>query len=110
MEIGLVGTETPNVRTATDEFIGLLAGSNPRLSRPSRYDVVSIAGRQGLRTILSNVSDATGQQERIEVSTTLVGDGGLFYALGVAPRDRFSAYQATFRRVVSSIQFNDRDP
>ena len=110
MEIGLVGTETPNVRTATDEFIGLLAGSNPRLSRPSRYDTVSIAGGQGLHTILSNVSDATGEQERIEVFTTLVGDGGLFYALGVAPRDRFSAYQATFRRIVGSIQLNDRGP
>jgi beta-barrel assembly-enhancing protease len=110
MEIGLVGTETPNVRTATDELIGSLAGSNPSLSRPSRYDTVSIAGRQGLHTILSNVSGATGQQERIEVFTTLVGDGGLFYALGVAPRDRFSAYQATFRRVVGSVQLNDRHP
>jgi hypothetical protein len=110
MEIGLVGTETLNVRTATDEFIAALAGSNPRLSRPSRYDTVSIAGGQGLHTILSNVSDATGQQERIEVFTTLVGDGGLFYALGVAPRDGFSTYQATFRRVVGSIQLNDRGP
>jgi len=110
MEIGLVGTETPNLRTATDEFIGSLAAGNPRLGRPSSYDTVSIAGRQGLHAILSNVSDATGQQERIEVFTRLVGDGGLFYALGVAPRDRFSAYQATFRRVVGSIQLNDRDP
>jgi Zn-dependent protease with chaperone function len=104
MEIGLVGTETPNVRTATDDLIGSLAASNPGLSRPSRYDTVSIAGRQGLRTVLSNVSDATGQEERIEVFTALAGDGGLFYALGVAPRDRFSAYQSTFRRVVGSIQ------
>lgn len=104
MEIGLVGTETPNVRTATDELIGTLAGSNPGLSRPSRYDTVSISGRQGLHTVLSNVSDATGQQERIEVFTALVGNGGLFYALGVAPRDHFSAYQGTFRRVVGSIQ------
>jgi len=110
MEIGLVGSETPNVRTATDDLIGSLARSNPSLSRPSRYDMVSIAGRQGLHTILSNVSDATGQQERIEVFTTLVGDGGLFYALGVAPRDRFSSYQVTFRRVVGSIQLNVRDP
>ncbi len=104
MEIGLVGTETPNVRTATDELIGSLAASNSSLSRPSGYDTMTLAGRQGLHTILSNVSDATGQQERIEVFTALVGDGGLFYALGVAPRDRSSAYQATFRRVVGSIQ------
>jgi len=104
MEVGLVGTETPNVRTATDELIGSLAAANPGLSRPSRYDTVSIAGRQGLHTILSNTSDATGQQERIEVFTALDGEGGLFYVLGVAPRDRFSAYQATFRRVVGSVQ------
>ena len=32
------------------------------------------------------------------------------YALGVAPRDRFSTYQVTFRRVVGSIQLNVRDP
>ena len=104
MEVGLVGTETANVRTATDELIGSLSAANPGLSQPSRYDTVSIAGRQGLHTILSNTSDATGQQERIEVFTTLDGDGGLFDALGVAPRDRFSAYQGTFRRVVGSIQ------
>ena len=104
MEIGIVGTETPNVRTATDELIGSLAAGNRSLSRPSRYDTMTLAGRQGLHTILSNVSDATGEQERIEVFTALVGDGGLFYALGVAPRDRFSAYQPTFRRVVGSIQ------
>lgn len=110
MEMGLVGTDTLNVRTATDAFIGSLAGSNPSLGRPSRYNAVSIAGRQGLHTILSNVSDATGQQERLEVFTALVGDGGLFYVIGVAPRDRFSAYQATFRRVVGSIQLTDRDP
>ena len=104
MEIGLVGTETPNIRTATDDLIGSLAASNPSLSRPSRYDTMTLAGRQGLHTVLSNASDATGREERIEVFTALVGDGGLFYALGVAPRDRFSAYQSTFRRVVGSIQ------
>jgi beta-barrel assembly-enhancing protease len=104
MQLGLVGTETPNVRTATDEFLGSLAAGNPSLSQPSSYGTVSIAGRQGLHTVLSNGSNATGQQERIEVFTALVGDGGLFYALGVAPRDRFSAYQSTFRRIVGSIQ------
>ena len=50
------------------------------------------------------MSDATGQQERIAVFTVLLGDGSLFYAIGVAPRDRFSDYESTFRRVVGSIQ------
>ncbi len=64
---------------------------------------MKIGGRQGLRTILSNRSAATGQEERIEVVATLLDDGTLFYALGVAPRDRFSQYQRTFQKVVGSI-------
>ena len=107
VQIGLVRNETHDLRTATGELIDSLARGNPNLSRPSRYDNASIGGRRGLHTVLSNVSDATGQQERIEVFTTLVGDGSLFYALGVAPRDRFSDYEGTFRRVVGSIQIMD---
>jgi hypothetical protein len=34
----------------------------------------------------------------------LLPDGNLFYALGVAPRDRFSEYDAAFRKVIGSIE------
>lgn len=37
----------------------------------------------------------------------LMRDGNLFYALGVAPRDRFSEYETAFRRVMRSIQIID---
>ena len=104
MEIGVTGHEAHDLRTATTEFIASLAGSNPNLGRPSRYDQVTIGGRQGLQTVISNMSDATGRQERIAVFTVLLGDASLFHALGVAPHDRFSDYEGTFRRVVRSIQ------
>ena len=107
VQIGLVRNETHDLRTATGDLIDSLARGNPNLSRPSGYDRAPIGGRQGLHTVLSNVSDATGQQERIAVFTMLVGDGRFFYALGVAPRDRFSEYEGTFRRVVKSIQILD---
>ena len=88
--------------------------SSPRWRAPTRISVgppattrATIGGRQGLRTVISNVSDATGQQERIAVFTVLLRDANLFYALGVAPRERFADYEATFRRVVGSIQFMD---
>jgi hypothetical protein len=45
-----------------------------------------------------------GQQERIAVFAMLLPDGNLFYALGVAPRNRFSEYDAAFRRVIESIE------
>jgi len=104
VQIGVARNETHDLRTATDEFVDSLAGGNPNLSRPSGYDRTSIGGRNGLHAALSNVSDATGQQERIEVFTILLRDGSLFYVLGVAPRDRASDYQKTFRRVVGSIR------
>ena len=104
VEIGVARNETHDVRTATDELIASLARGNPNLSRPTGYDRAKIGGRQGVHTVLSNLSDATGQQERIAVFTMLLGDGSLFYTLGVAPRDGFPGYEDTFRRVVASIQ------
>ena len=107
VEIGVARNETHDLRTATDELVAALARTNPNLSRPSGYDRATIGGRQGLHTLISNVSDATGQQERIALFTVLLGDANLFYALGVAPRGDFSKYEGTFQRVVGSIQIMD---
>ena len=52
-----------------------------------------------------NVSDATGNPEVVEIYTTQLSDGSLFYALGVAPRDEYNAYANVFRNVIKSIQF-----
>jgi hypothetical protein len=103
VQIGVTRNESHDLRTATDELVASLARDNPNLGRPSGYDRTTIGGRQGLRTVISNLSDATGQQERIAISTMLLRDTSLFYALGVAPRDRFTAYESVFRRVVGSI-------
>src|SRR5256714_1617383 len=60
------------------------------------------------RTVLSNQSEASGGAETIQVITTQLRDGNLFYAIQVAPRDEFSAYRGIFDRVASSLQFTDR--
>ena len=104
-EIGVARNETHDLATATDELIQSLAQSNPRLSRPSRYERTSIGGQQGAHTVLSNVSDVTGGEERIEVYTALMRDGTLFYMLGVAPREEYNDYDPAFRKIVRSIQF-----
>lgn len=104
VEIGISRNETHDLETATDELIQSLSGGNPHLSRPSGYDQVSIGGRRGLRTTMSNVSEPTGQPETIAVFTTLLRDGNLLYAVAVAPRNVFRDYQNTFQRVVGSIQ------
>jgi Peptidase family M48 len=105
VEVGMSRNESHDVQTATDELLQALRQSNPRLSTSRNYDRGSIGGRQGVHTTASNVSDVTGGQEVIEVYTTLLSDGSLFYVLGVAPREDYNAYANVFRNVVRSIQF-----
>ena len=104
VQIGIARNETHDLRTATDEFVASLAHNNPKLSRPSGYDRVKIGGRQGLRTAITNVSEATGQHERIAVFTALLADGSLLYLIGVAPLDLYSDYDKVFRKIVGSIE------
>jgi len=105
IEFGLGRNGSRNLRAATDELIRSLRQSNPDLRQAGSYRNGSIDRRPALRTQLVNTSDATGREERIEMFTVLLEDGRLFYAIGVAPRDSFSAYQQTFNRIVESIEF-----
>jgi hypothetical protein len=104
VQIGLARNETHDLQTATDELVQSLAQSNPRLSRAGSYNPASIGQLRGLQTMLTNVSDVTGTEERIAVLTAQLPDGNLFYMLGVAPADDFGQYQTVFRKIAQSIQ------
>ena len=106
IEAGVSRNETHDLQTATDELVQSLAQANPRLNRRGGSDRGTIGGRSGLRTLLANQNEVTGRTERIELFTTLLNDGTLFYMIGVAPEDEFSAYQQVFSRVAGSIQFS----
>jgi len=104
VEIGVSRNEGHDLQTATDELLQGLRQGNPRLSNPGNYERGSIGGRQAIHTVLSNISDATGGQEVIDLYTALLSDGSLFYVIGVSPREEFNAYSPVFRNVVRSIQ------
>jgi len=108
VEFGVGRNESHDLQTATQELVDSLAGSNPNLSRPSGFDRVSVGDRRGLRTVLSNQSEVTGSAETIQVTTTQLRDGNLFYAIAVAPRNDFSSYRGVFDRVTGSLLFSDR--
>jgi hypothetical protein len=104
MEIGIARNESHDLQSATEELIDSLARSNPRLEKTSRFERANIDGRPALRAVLSNVSEATGRPESIEIYTTQMANGALLYAIGVAPSDAFSSYRGVFERIVSSIR------
>jgi beta-barrel assembly-enhancing protease len=104
VELGVSRNEGHDLQTATNELIQGLRQGNPRLSNPGNYERGSIGGRQAMHTALSNISDATGGQEVVDLYTALLSDGSLFYVIGVAPRDEYNAYSPVFRNVARSIQ------
>jgi hypothetical protein len=107
LEVGINRNESHNLQAATDELLNQLSQTNPQLRGRSSYNSISIAGRRGLHTVLNNVSDVTGRPEQIELFTTQMNDGSLFYVIGVAPSNEFGTYQRAFSEAVRSIQLND---
>jgi len=108
VEFGMGRNESHDLQTATDELIQSLAGGNPKLSRTSGYERVNVANRRGLRTVLRNRSEVTGQDEGIQLVTTKMRDGNLFYAIGVAPVSDFASYRPVFDRIVGSLKLADQ--
>jgi hypothetical protein len=96
-----------NLQRQTDELLQGFARNNPQLKREGGYSRTTISGRQGLTATLSNVSEATGQREAVNVSTVPLQDGSLLFMVGVAPADEARTYLTTFGRVRQSVQIAD---
>jgi len=107
VELGVARNEGHNLNTATSELIDSLSTNNPNMRRSSNGKQITVAGRRGLQTTLSNVSDSTGKQETVQLVTTTTRSGDLFYAIAVAPRDEYGDYSSVFQRVINSIRLNE---
>jgi hypothetical protein len=105
IEAGVTRNESHDLQTATQELVQELSQSNQRMRRDGGFDRGNVGGRSGLRATLSNQNDATGRAERIALYTTLLDDGSLFYVIGVAPDNEYSAYDDVFDKAVRSLQF-----
>jgi hypothetical protein len=87
LRMGLARNDKRNLRVTTSDFIRSYVHVTPPLGRTFRFRPVTIGDRPGLHTVLSTLSEATGQPERIEMFTTLLRDGTMFYVPAVAPVD-----------------------
>ena len=108
VEIGVAGSGTGNLQRDTDALLRSFAQTNPQLRRASGYSRVSVDGRAGLATTLTNVSEVTGAREQISLRTTYLRDGSLWFMIGVAPEQEASTYGQAFSRVRASVQLADR--
>jgi Zn-dependent protease with chaperone function len=105
IEFGLARGEGRDLDAATRALVDSLTDGNPRMQRTEDFSPTSIGGRDGLRTTLQNVSEITGEEERVQVHTTRLGNGNLFYAIAVAPEAGYDDYVPAFQRALESLRF-----
>jgi hypothetical protein len=107
VQIGITAADG-NLQQTSEQLIRGFAQSNPQLRRQGGYSRTNVGGRQGLTTTLSNVSDATGETETVNLSTVQLRNGSVLYIIGVAPVDESRMYMHAFARVRQMIEIADR--
>jgi hypothetical protein len=105
VEFGFAQNLGRDLQTASENLIDSLSRGNPRMRAREGFNRTDLGGRPALVRRLSNVSDATQEIETVQVITTQLSDGTLFYGIAVAPDRDYSAYLSTFERVFDSVRF-----
>src|SRR4030095_749379 len=85
VQFGVAQTQNRGLQQATNEFLSSLGAGNGNMRQRSGLQRMTVAGRTGLTTTLSNVNEATGQPEVVTVVTTQLRNGQVLYMIAVAP-------------------------
>jgi Zn-dependent protease with chaperone function len=107
VEIGVARASSRDLNQATQTLIEGFVQGNSGMRVAARQEAFRLSGRTAIVTPLEGRS-AVGGAERVDVHTTLLANGDLFYLLTVAPERERGAYGQAFNRVVQSVRLNDR--
>jgi Zn-dependent protease with chaperone function len=107
VEIGVARASSRDLNQATQTLIEGFVQGNSGMRVAARQEAFRLSGRTAIVTPLEGRS-AVGGAERVDVHTTLLANGDLFYLLTVAPERELGAYGQAFNRVVQSVRLNDR--
>ena len=106
VEFGVTRASSRDLRTATEAWLNAVGQGNPDLRVAGTQQAIRISQRSALSTPLVNPSPLGGR-ERIDVYTTFLTDGSLFYYLTVVPEDEVDGFRDAFQRIGSSIRLTD---
>jgi Zn-dependent protease with chaperone function len=106
VEFGIVKAGSRDLHEATNMWLNAVGESNPDMRTAGAQQTLRMSQRTAIGTPLTNRSPLGGE-ERIDVYTTFLADGTLFYYLTVVPSKEFAAYQEAFKRVGDSIRLTD---
>jgi hypothetical protein len=107
VEMGVARASSRDLSQSTQTLIDGFIRGNEGMQLASRQQQGRLANRAAIRTPLVGRS-ALGGRERVDVYTTLLRDGNLFYVITVVPEREEGNYADVFNRVVQTVRLNDR--
>ena len=107
VELGVARAASRDLSQATQALIDGFVRGNDGMRVAGREEYFQLSGREAIVTPLEGRS-ALGGVERVDVHTTMLTNGDLFYVLTVAPDREIGTYGPAFDRVVKSVRINDR--
>ncbi len=107
VSFGAAQSQRGDLQQATDDLVNSLAQANRNLRQRGGYQRASVAGRDGLSVSFNNTNEATGRSEVVNLITTQLRNGAIFYMVTVSPENEYRNYQSTFRNILRSVQLND---
>jgi Zn-dependent protease with chaperone function len=106
VEFGLVPPSSRDLQQATNVWLNGIHESNPQLRTNGEQRTFQISQRSAIGTPLANTSPLGGV-ELVNVYTTFLVDGSLFYFLTVVPEADAQKLQPAFRQIEQSIRLTD---
>lgn len=106
VSFGAVNVNNSGLQRGTDAIIQGLTQGNGNLRMAGGYQRTTMSGRVSLLSTLTNINEATGQQEVIRMLTTQLQNGQLLYMITVVPQSDRN-FEGAFRNVLSSVRIND---
>ncbi|HXH70345.1 MAG TPA: M48 family metallopeptidase [Pyrinomonadaceae bacterium] len=108
----MIGTEqarSNNLQQATEDYVnGLLQSEgNNYLRQATNYTRTTLGGRNAYATTLTGRSPLTNRNEVVNIITTQLRNGSLFYVIAVAPENESSNYNYAFRDMIRSIRLGN---
>lgn len=97
-----------DLQNASRDVVNSLTQGNNYLRQTSNFTRTTLGGRSALATTLTGRSPITGQNERVTIVTTQMGNGQVFYMAAVSPQDEYGTYQQAFNNILRSLQLNTR--
>jgi len=107
VELGVARASSRDLAQATQVLIEGFVRSNQDMRVAGAQRNVQLSGRSAILTPLEGRS-VLGGVEHVDVYTTMLADGNLFYHLAVAPDQDIDEYSVAFNRVVRSIRLTDQ--